>query len=103
MLVIYVPQCVCDLLNKQRIHICFLQVLVIIYWVNIWENKYYNNWYEKLIFFSSLEKALSAQSLHTCNSMASEVIEKKQESDSFGDKYCDVLHLEKSHEVVNSI
>lgn len=31
MLVIYVPQCVCDLLNKQRIHICFLQVLVIIY------------------------------------------------------------------------
>lgn len=35
--------------------------------------------------------------------MASEVIEKKQESDSFGDKYYDVLHLEKSHEVVNSI
>lgn len=31
MLVSYVPQCVCDLLNKQRIHICFLQVLVIIY------------------------------------------------------------------------
>lgn len=33
---------------------------------------------KNLIFFSSLKKALSAQSLHTCNSMASEVIEKNK-------------------------